>query len=66
MKRTRKLLGSLVVSCLFLAVLLPGTVHAETSLMWRPLIPALAERFFVIAPDLPGIGDSAIPPTVWI
>ena len=98
MKRTRKLLGSLVVSCLFLAVLLPGTVHAqasesaiasrmadvgglrlhylsaghgapllllhgyaETSLMWRPLIPSFAERFTVIAPDLPGIGDSAIP-----
>jgi pimeloyl-ACP methyl ester carboxylesterase len=98
MKRTRKLLGSLVVSCLFLAVLLPGTVHAqasesaiasrmadvgglrlhylsaghgapllllhgyaETSLMWRPLMPSLAKRFTVIAPDLPGIGDSAIP-----
>src|SRR5271169_2186643 len=98
MKRTRKLLGSLVVSCLFLLVLLPGTVHAqasesaiasrmadvgglrlhylvaghgapllllhgyaETSLMWRPLMPSLAERFTVIAPDLPGIGDSAIP-----
>src|SRR5207245_9573324 len=29
--------------------------------MWRPLIPRLAERFTVIAPDLPGIGDSAIP-----
>jgi len=36
--------------------------YAETSLMWRPLIPPLAERFTVIAPDLPGIGDSAIPP----
>ena len=36
--------------------------YAETSLMWRPLIPKLAERFLVIAPDLPGIGDSAIPP----
>jgi pimeloyl-ACP methyl ester carboxylesterase len=30
--------------------------------MWRPLIPRLAEKFTVIAPDLPGIGDSAIPP----
>lgn len=29
--------------------------------MWRPIIPALAERFTVIAPDLPGIGDSDIP-----
>jgi pimeloyl-ACP methyl ester carboxylesterase len=29
--------------------------------MWRPLIPQLASRFTVIAPDLPGIGDSEIP-----
>ena len=28
--------------------------YAETSLMWRPIIPSLAERFTVIAPDLPG------------
>ncbi len=35
--------------------------YAETSLMWKPIIPALAERFTVIAPDLPGIGDSDIP-----
>jgi pimeloyl-ACP methyl ester carboxylesterase len=35
--------------------------YAETSRMWRPIIPALAERFTVIAPDLPGIGDSDIP-----
>src|ERR1700692_2568048 len=40
-------------------ILLHG--YAETSLMWRPIIPALAERFTVIAPDLPGIGDSDIP-----
>ncbi|MFZ0581510.1 MAG: alpha/beta hydrolase [Candidatus Acidiferrales bacterium] len=40
-------------------ILLHG--YAETSLMWRPLIPRLAERFTVIAPDLPGIGDSSIP-----
>ena len=40
-------------------VLLHG--YAETSLMWKPIIPALARRFTVIAPDLPGIGDSAIP-----
>src|SRR5437763_16474222 len=40
-------------------ILLHG--YAETSLMWRPIIPALAKRFTVIAPDLPGIGDSAIP-----
>jgi pimeloyl-ACP methyl ester carboxylesterase len=35
--------------------------YAETSRMWRPLIPRLAEKFTVIAPDLPGIGDSSIP-----
>src|SRR5260370_18646383 len=35
--------------------------YAETSLMWKPIMPLLAERFTVIAPDLPGIGDSAIP-----
>jgi len=29
--------------------------------MWRPIIPLLAEKFTVIAPDLPGIGDSSIP-----
>jgi pimeloyl-ACP methyl ester carboxylesterase len=40
-------------------ILLHG--YAETSLMWKPLIPALARRFTVIAPDLPGIGDSDIP-----
>jgi pimeloyl-ACP methyl ester carboxylesterase len=40
-------------------ILLHG--YAETSLMWRPIMPLLAERFTVIAPDLPGIGESAIP-----
>ncbi len=40
-------------------ILLHG--YAETSRMWRPILPQLAERFRVIAPDLPGIGDSAIP-----
>jgi pimeloyl-ACP methyl ester carboxylesterase len=40
-------------------ILLHG--YAETSLMWRPIIPVLAEKFTVIAPDLPGIGDSSIP-----
>jgi Predicted hydrolases or acyltransferases (alpha/beta hydrolase superfamily) len=39
-------------------ILLHG--FAETSRMWRPLIPVLAEKFTVIAPDLPGIGDSSI------
>src|ERR1700685_2854596 len=41
-------------------ILLHG--YAETSRMWNAIIPALAERFTVIAPDLPGIGDSDIPP----
>src|SRR5437667_149785 len=40
-------------------ILLHG--YAETSRMWRPIIPLLAQRFTVIAPDLPGIGDSSIP-----
>jgi pimeloyl-ACP methyl ester carboxylesterase len=40
-------------------ILLHG--YAETSRMWRPIIPLLAKKFTVIAPDLPGIGDSAIP-----
>ncbi|PYQ55396.1 MAG: alpha/beta hydrolase [Acidobacteria bacterium] len=40
-------------------ILLHG--YAETSRMWEPILPRLAERFTVIAPDLPGIGDSAIP-----
>ncbi len=40
-------------------ILLHG--YAETSLMWKPIMPLLAERFMVIAPDLPGIGDSGIP-----
>jgi pimeloyl-ACP methyl ester carboxylesterase len=42
-----------------MVVLIHG--YAETSRMWRPLIVQLAGRFTVIAPDLPGIGDSAIP-----
>jgi pimeloyl-ACP methyl ester carboxylesterase len=40
-------------------ILLHG--YAETSRMWRPIMPVLAKRFTVIAPDLPGIGDSGIP-----
>src|SRR3984893_9769729 len=40
-------------------ILLHG--FAETSRMWRLIIPKLAEKFTVIAPDLPGIGDSSIP-----
>ena len=40
-------------------ILLHG--YTQTSRMWRPIIPKLAEKFTVIAPDLPGIGDSGIP-----
>jgi len=31
--------------------------------MWTPILPVLGEKFTVIAPDLPGIGDSEIPAT---
>ena len=41
-------------------VLLHG--YAETSHMWRPLIPELAATHTVIAPDLRGAGQSATPP----
>jgi pimeloyl-ACP methyl ester carboxylesterase len=40
-------------------ILLHG--YAETSRMWSPILPVLGEKFSVIAPDLPGIGDSDIP-----
>ena len=40
-------------------VLLHG--YTQTSRMWRMIIPQLAGKFMVIAPDLPGIGDSEIP-----
>ena len=41
-------------------ILLHG--YTQTSRMWKPIISLLAGKFTVIAPDLPGIGDSAIPP----
>jgi len=40
-------------------ILLHG--YTQTSRMWKPIIPLLAAKFTVIAPDLPGIGDSEIP-----
>ncbi len=40
-------------------ILLHG--YAQTSHMWRPLIPALAKTHTVIAPDLRGFGDSSKP-----
>jgi len=35
--------------------------YAETSRMWAPVLPLFGEKFTVIAPDLPGIGDSDVP-----
>src|SRR5438445_3206750 len=40
-------------------ILLHG--YTQTSRMWRPLIPKLTDKFTVVAPDLPGIGDSDVP-----
>ncbi|HEY5803060.1 MAG TPA: alpha/beta hydrolase [Lysobacter sp.] len=40
-------------------VLLHG--YAETSHMWRPLMPLLADRHVIIAPDLRGAGSSSRP-----
>jgi pimeloyl-ACP methyl ester carboxylesterase len=40
-------------------VLLHG--YAQTSLMWRPLMPELAKNHTVIVPDLRGAGDSSKP-----
>ena len=40
-------------------ILLHG--YAETSRMWNSILPVLGEKFTIIAPDLPGIGDSEIP-----
>jgi pimeloyl-ACP methyl ester carboxylesterase len=40
-------------------ILLHG--YAETSRMWTPILPVLGEKFTIIAPDLPGIGDSDVP-----
>ena len=40
-------------------VLLHG--YAETSRMWKLLMPKLSSNFTVIAPDLPGIGGSDVP-----
>jgi pimeloyl-ACP methyl ester carboxylesterase len=40
-------------------ILLHG--YTQTSRMWRPLIEKLKDKFTIIAPDLPGIGDSDIP-----
>jgi pimeloyl-ACP methyl ester carboxylesterase len=35
--------------------------YAESARMWKPLAKVLAPRFTVLAPDLPGFGNSTIP-----
>jgi len=37
------------------------TGYPQTGHMWRKVMPALAERFTVVAPDLRGYGDSDRP-----
>jgi len=39
-------------------ILLHG--YTQTSRMWRPLIEKLKDKFTVVAPELPGIGDSDV------
>ena len=34
----------------------------SSSRMWEPLLPLLADRYHVIAPDYPGFGSSSAPP----
>lgn len=44
-------------------VLLHGGYGSWTH--WARNVPALSQRFRVIAPDLPGLGESATPPEPW-
>src|SRR2546423_2430545 len=41
-------------------ILLHG--FAQTSRMWRPLMPTLAGEFTALAPGFPGLGRSSLPP----
>ena len=58
-------LGDVILHCItagegFPVVLVHGC--PQTSHEWRYVMPALAEKYFVIAPDLRGLGDSSRPP----
>jgi pimeloyl-ACP methyl ester carboxylesterase len=44
-------------------VLLHG--FPSSSHQYRNLIPALADRFHIIAPDYPGFGNSDMPDLIW-
>ena len=35
--------------------------YPQTNVMWHRVAPALAERFTIVIPDLPGYGWSAVP-----
>ncbi|HTI83891.1 MAG TPA: alpha/beta hydrolase [Acetobacteraceae bacterium] len=48
--------GSPLAPCILLLHGFPSAGH-----MFRDLIPKLADRFHVVAPDLPGFGQSAMP-----
>jgi pimeloyl-ACP methyl ester carboxylesterase len=39
-------------------------LHDELSTGWNPFLDLLAERFHVVAPEIPGFGDTALPPWV--
>ena len=36
-------------------------IHDELATGWNPFLDALAERYHVIAPEIPGFGDTALP-----
>ena len=36
-------------------------LHDELSTGWNPFLDLLAERFHVVAPEIPGFGDTALP-----
>jgi pimeloyl-ACP methyl ester carboxylesterase len=46
----------------------PMVLHGwpQTWYKWRRLMPLLADRFAMVAPDLRGLGDSSRPPSATI